>query len=169
MELRGGVANRERVVCDESNRMITALRTYRTLPALLATLMVLSVALPVLCHVCAPAEATAADHTAMHAPHESGHDAPMACLHGHGEAPDADAPHGACEGTACTTAAEEPAPAVLQIERAVPGAYDAPLLAAQGVTLPDVAVSPPDHAQSDRQAAPRSHIPIRLQTASFLL
>ena len=51
--------------------MISTLRTYRTLPALLATLMVLSVGLPVLCQVCAPAEAAAADHTAMHTAHEA--------------------------------------------------------------------------------------------------
>jgi len=152
--------------------MTSTLRTYRALPALLATVMALSVALPVLCHVCAPDKATAADHTAMHGPHESGHDAPAHCLHGHEDAShDAEAPHdmGACDDAACTMMADEPAPAVLQVERAVSGTHNAPLLAAQGVTLPDVAVSPPDHAQSDRPAAPRSHIPIRLQTASFLL
>ncbi|NBB72689.1 MAG: hypothetical protein GVY35_03305 [Bacteroidetes bacterium] len=152
--------------------MIRRLQTYRTLPGLLATLMMVSVALPVLCQVCAPAEAAAADHTAMHATHESDHDAPAHCLHGHGDAAHgAEAPHdmGACDDAACTMMADEPAPAVLQTERAVPVVQDVLLLAAQAVIQSGAAVSPPDHVQVGKQATPRSPIPIRLQTASFLL
>ena len=152
--------------------MISALRTYRTLPALLATLMVLSVGLPVLCQVCAPAEAAASDHTAMHTAHEVGHDAPMPCLHGHGEAPaPSDAPHSTsgCDDAGCTTVAEESAPAVLQTERMVLAVHDVPLLATQTATRSVAAPSPPAHGPAEQWASPQIHIPIRLQTASFLL
>jgi hypothetical protein len=152
--------------------MISTLRTYRTLPALLATLMVLSMGLPVLCQVCAPAEAAAADHTSMHAAHQAGHDAPMPCLHGHDEAPaPSDAPHSTsgCDDVGCTTVAEEPAPAVLQTERMVLAVHDASPLAAQTATRTVAAPSPPAHGLAERWASPQIHIPIRLQTASFLL
>jgi hypothetical protein len=153
--------------------MIRTLRTYRTLPALLATLMVLSVGLPVLCQVCAPATSAAAESMDMHAAHETGHDAPAHCLHGHGEAPakpDADAPHSAteCDHAACTMMTEEPAPAV-QTERVVLSVHDAPMLIARALTLPEAALSSPVHVPSDGQADHHLHIPVRLRTASFLL
>ena len=89
--------------------MISALRTYRTLPALLTTLLVLSVGLPVLCQVCAPTEAAASDHTAMYTAHEVGHDAPMPCLHGIGEAPaPSDAPHSAAAPSNSITSTRTP-------------------------------------------------------------
>jgi len=152
--------------------MTSTLRTYRTLPALLATVMVLGVGLPVLCQVCAPASSAAAERMDMHAAHETGH-APVHCLHGHGEAPakpDADAPHSAteCDHAACTMTAEEPAPAV-QTERVVLSVHDVPLLIARALTTPEAALSSPVHVQSDGQADRHSHIPVRLRTASFLL
>jgi len=174
VELRDGEVNRERVARDTSNRMISALRTYRTLPGLLALLMMVSVALPVLCQVCAPADAAAAEHTAMHTTHEAGHDAPAHCLHGHdkGHAPsDAHAPHNTseCDGATCTMMADEPAPAVLQTERAVPAAQDAPVLVAQAVAPFGAASTPPARVHPDQGADHHLHIPVRLQTASFLL
>jgi len=131
-------------------------------------LLVLSVGLPVLCQVCAPAEA---EHTAMHATHESGHDAPARCLHGHGDASqDAEAPHDMrpCDGEACTMVAEEPAPAV-QTERMVLAAQDVSALIARVMTQPDLAPSSPVRVRSDQGADHHSRISIRLQTASFLL
>jgi hypothetical protein len=151
--------------------MIRTIRTYRTLPALLATLMVLGVGLPVLCQVCAPE--AAAEHTAMHASHDSGHEAPAHCLHGHdGEAAhNAEAPHDmeTCDDAACTMAAEEPAPAV-QTERMGLAVHDTPALIHRAVALPDVAVlrsSVP--VRSDRWADRHADIPLRFQTESFLL
>ncbi len=152
--------------------MISALRTYRTLPALLATLMVLSVGLPVLCQVCAPAEAAASDQTAMHASHEPGPDAPAPCLHGHDEAPaPSDAPHSTsgCDDATCITVAEESAPAVLQAERMVLAVPEVPVPTTQVATRLVAVSSPRAHGLAERWASPQIHIPIRLQTASFLL
>jgi hypothetical protein len=151
--------------------MIRTLRTYRTLPALLATLLVLSVGLPVLCQVCAPAEAAASEHTAMHASHEAGHDTPAHCLHGHANGSDGvDAPHDmeGCDDAACTMTAEEPVPAV-QTERMVLAVHDAPILMARAIALSDVVPSPPPLVRSDGRVEHYAHVPIRLQTASFLL
>ena len=153
--------------------MIRTLRTYRALPTLLATVMVLGVGLPVLCQVCAPAEATAAERTAMHTAHEAGPDAPTHCVHGHDEAPakpDADVPHSAteCDDAACTMMAEEPALAV-QTERVVLSVHDAPMPIARALTLSDAVPSSLVRVRSDGQTDRHSRIPVRLRTASFLL
>ena len=149
--------------------MISALRTYRTLPALLAALMVLSVALPALCVMCVPVEAAAAKHTTIHA---TGHEAPMVCLNP-AEAPpsDVDAPNrtSMCDDAACITVAEESAPAVLQAERMVLAVPEVPVPTTQVATRLVAVSSPRAHGLAERWASPQIHIPIRLRTASFLL
>lgn len=168
VELSSGPLNWKGVFWDDSPRMIRTLQTYRTLPALLATLMVLSVGLPVLCQVCMPA---AAERTAMHASHESGHDAPVHCLHGHADASDGvESTHSAqsCDDAACTMVAEDPEPAV-QTERMVLAVHDGAGLMPRAVTLLDDVPSPRALTRSSGYVDHHSRIPIRLQTASFLL
>lgn len=155
--------------------MISTLRSYRTLPVLFATLLVVSVSLPLVRYACgatgaamtmlAPAAHGVSDGTALCAHgDEPGHEPVRAAL-----CTDADASHAGCEdGAACTVQSERRASA-LNVEAPSVRLHSTPGLAVTPSTVPLIFAPRPAAARSDDAGGVQNPVPIRLRTATLLL
>lgn len=152
-------------------RMIAKLRTYRALPALLATLLVMSVSLPLVRYACGAAGAVMT--TLAPAAHEVS-DGTALCEHGHKPirgalCVDAEQLLIGCEdGTLCTVKSEN-RPSALSIEAPSVRLDVAQDLTVARITPLIVFSHRPAFPWSDEAVEAQDRVPIRLRTSTLLL
>lgn len=165
--------NMGRVVCDKFARMNIISRTYRAFAGLLATVLVVGTAWPILCHACGLSEAAGHMGSATSVVHDMSGSAMDHCVHGSGaEHPmsDADASHmpSGCEADACIVEADEPAPMVYAERTAsrLSGAMAGVVQASHARDTAPIRWEVP----WEHESTPGYHpVPVRLLTSSFLL